>query len=261
MSRVMILYFFITCIPFFLFYKSIFSLNPNLNRKSTRSEARLSLPCSSPLALLKDLIFTASDPNPPLKTMSPKRKASTTSKVESVEEDDDVSAPPLLELPELALDCILERLPPRALCSLAGVCSAMRERCVSDRLWERHMKSKWGRVLGRAARRDWECHVASRPRHDQLARQANSNKQQKGLLRLLSLGWPFSWIVTRPKPDSSSECNDATKLSSPLRADSVMAWYISLETGNFCFPAQVYNREVYIDLNVTFSFLFFCWVL
>lgn len=53
----------------------------------------------------------------------------------------------VLDLPELALECILGRLPPDGLCNMAGVCSSLRDRCRSDHLWERHMKEKWGRVL------------------------------------------------------------------------------------------------------------------
>ncbi|KAI6669640.1 hypothetical protein NL676_004525 [Syzygium grande] len=97
----------------------------------------------------------------------------------------------VLDLPELVLECILERLPPAELFNMAGVCSSLRNRCVSDHLWERHMKQKWGRVIGPAAYREWKCE----------------------------------------------------KQRIPLPTDSIMSWYLALETGKFCFPAQVYNRE------------------
>ncbi|PKI57784.1 hypothetical protein CRG98_021851, partial [Punica granatum] len=68
----------------------------------------------------------------------------------------------VLDLPELALECILERLPPGGLFSMASVCSSLRKRCVSDYLWERHMKQKWGRVIGPAAYREWKWFIATR---------------------------------------------------------------------------------------------------
>ncbi|GMN65066.1 hypothetical protein TIFTF001_034127 [Ficus carica] len=164
--------------------------------------------------------------------MSLKRKAAT-SKVENVE-DDAAETTSVFDLPELALDCILERLPPDSLCSMAGVCTSMRERCLDDRLWEKHMKQKWGKVIGDAAKREWHWHIASRADLGNL-----NHGKQKGLLRIFSLGWPFSWI--RSKVDGYN--NTCSKQRSPLPVDSIMAWYVALETGKFCFPAQVYNRE------------------
>lgn len=171
--------------------------------------------------------------------MSLKRK-SVTCRVENVDEVAEMS---VLDLPELALECILERLPPEALCSMAGVCASLRERCMSDHLWEKHMKQKWGRVVGPAAHREWQWHLATRT-------ELGNPKQakQKGLMRILSLGWPFSWI--KPKAD------DSFKHKTSLPIDSVMAWYIALETGRFCFPAQIYNREVlffFFFLNLNFK--------
>ena len=161
-------------------------------------------------------------------------KKNLTSEVENVE-NKEVRDIHVLDLPELVLECILERLPPPALCRMAGVCRSLRERCVSDHLWERHMKQKWGRVIGAAARREWQWHVASK-------RDAASLKQgkQRGFMRLLSLplAWPFSWIR------SKVEAGNSIKQRSSLPPDSVMGWYLALETGSFCFPAQVYNREV-----------------
>ncbi|KAF3453167.1 hypothetical protein FNV43_RR03604 [Rhamnella rubrinervis] len=128
--------------------------------------------------------------------MSVKRKT-LTCKVENVEEEPEMS---VLDLPELALECILERLPPDALCSMASVCSSLRDRCMSDHLWKKHMKQKWGRIIGPAAYREWQWHLATRT----------------------NLG--------NPKQGKQ-------------KVDSIMAWYLALETGRFCFPAQVYNRE------------------
>ncbi|KAL4326943.1 hypothetical protein AHAS_Ahas13G0050600 [Arachis hypogaea] len=79
--------------------------------------------------------------------MSLMKKTLTSSKVENVEDTNGMS---VLDLPDLVLECILERLPPESLSQMAG---------------------------------------------------------------------------------------------SSLPSDSMMTWYLALETGNFWFPAQVYNRE------------------
>ncbi|KAJ9185000.1 hypothetical protein P3X46_004682 [Hevea brasiliensis] len=139
-------------------------------------------------------------------------------------------SPSLLDLPELTLECILERLSPSGLCSMAGVCSSLRDRCTSDHLWKKHLKQKWGRLIGDAAFREWQCHIASRKRPG-LVDQSN----QKGFLRSLGTVWSFSWI--KPKFETRN------KPSTSLPVDSIMAMYLSLERGKFWFPAQVYNRE------------------
>ncbi|XXG50655.1 hypothetical protein AAC387_Pa02g4619 [Persea americana] len=148
-------------------------------------------------------------------------------KVENVEVVDQVS---LLDLPELTLECILGRLPPAGLCNVAGVCRSLRDRCHSDHLWEKHMKEKWGRVIGQAAYREWQWSIATK------------NKlsvfyvgKPKSWLRSLSYVWPILWL--RSKIDGGSVSR------SSLPVDSVMSWYRTLESGKFWFPAQVYNRE------------------
>lgn len=176
--------------------------------------------------------------------MSVKRKA-LTCKVENVEEEPKLS---VLDLPELALDCILERLPSDALCSMAGVCSSLRERCTSDHFWEKHMKQKWGRIIGPAAYREWQWHLATRTSLD------NSKQgKQKGLLRILYLGWPFSWMRAKAEDNTKQRCS--------LPVDSIMAWYLALESGKFCFPAQVYNREVHTMCNQFVRLFFGLWLL
>ncbi|GLT54250.1 hypothetical protein SLA2020_274630 [Shorea laevis] len=116
-------------------------------------------------------------------------KKSLSSKVENFEETGEMS---VLDLPELALECILERLPPAALCSTAGVCSSLRERCKSDHFWGKHLKQKWDRIIGPAAYREWQWYLASKT-------DSNYVKQgkQKGLMRLLALSWPFSWFKSK----------------------------------------------------------------
>ncbi|ONH94841.1 hypothetical protein PRUPE_7G034300 [Prunus persica] len=159
-----------------------------------------------------------------------KKMMTFSSKVENVEERDSLS---LLDLPDLTLECILERLSPSGLCTMGGVCTSLRERCRDDRLWERHMMEKWGRLIGAAAYREWQLHVASRSR----VRNISDQTKTKGLFEsLVSKIWPFSWI--RPKLPSS-DC----KVRTSLPVESVMSLYLSLESGKFWFPAQVYNRE------------------
>ncbi|KAE8682485.1 F-box protein [Hibiscus syriacus] len=85
---------------------------------------------------------------------------------------------------------------------MAGVCSSLRSRCISDHFWEKHVRKKCGRIVGPAAYREWQWHIALRTRKD-----SNNLKQGK------------------PKDDS------------------IMSWFLALQTGRFWFPAQVYNRE------------------
>lgn len=137
----------------------------------------------------------------------------------------------LLDLPDLTLECILEKLSPAGLCNMAGVCSSLRDRCTSDHLWEKHMKQKWGRVIGDVAKREWQWHLVSRQRSSLM-----NNKKQTGFFWSLYSCWPFSW--------SERKTESNTEPRSSLPVDSIMAWYVSLESGKFWFPAQVYNREV-----------------
>ncbi|KAI3446582.1 hypothetical protein Pfo_003247 [Paulownia fortunei] len=146
------------------------------------------------------------------------------SKVEIVEEKEWTS---LLDLPDLALDCILGRLSPAGLCSMAGVCSSLRESCTSDHLWEKHMRKKWGGVIGDAACREWQCHIASKR-----APKFLFNRTQKRRFRFLPNMLDFFWMKER-------NCD----IRSSLPLNSVMSCYLALETGKFWFPAQVFNRE------------------
>ncbi|KAF2291818.1 hypothetical protein GH714_035730 [Hevea brasiliensis] len=161
------------------------------------------------------------------------KKMSLTSNGKLEKSVDETAGMSVLDLPELALECILERLPPAGLCSMAGVCTSLRERCISDHLWERHMKQKWGRIIGRAAYREWQFRRAS-SKNFGCCKQGN----QKGLMKLLSIVWPISWMKSK---DTNN--NNIIKHSSSLPVDSIMSWYLALETGRFWFPAQVYNRE------------------
>lgn len=160
----------------------------------------------------------------------PLKKMSLSSKVENVvEEKDDTS---LLDLPELALECILGRLSPAGLWSMSAVSTSLRDRCRSDHLWEKHIKQKWGRVIGDAAYREWQQWQAAAARKGPtLLDQA----KEKGFFDSLSGLCPFSWFRPKSERINKSRCS--------LPVDSIMAWYLSLEGGKLWFPAQVFNRE------------------
>lgn len=179
-------------------------------------------------------LFRSRHPSPspvqPPRLSSLKEKMSPAPEPGNAEESQG-GAPSLLDLPELALEYILEKLPPEGLLSMSGVCTALRDRCRSDYFWDKHMKRKWDRVIGPSAYKVWQLCLS--PRRDN----GDSNQgKQKGLLRLFSLVWPCSWAGERINIGQDQTC------SLPYDS-SVMSWYIALETGRFWFPAQVYNRE------------------
>ncbi|XP_074564779.1 LOW QUALITY PROTEIN: F-box protein At2g32560-like [Curcuma longa] len=174
--------------------------------------------------------FAGRTPGLPPSTMKSSPRKSRADKVERAGSSSGMS---VLDLPELALECVLGRLTPSGLCSMAAVCSSLRERCMSDHLWERHMKEKWGRVIGDAAHREWEQYVASAD--DPPASLAEARKGWRRWIEVASHVWPLSCLRL---PSESGK-----KLNCPLPNDSIISWYRALETGRFWFPAQVYNRE------------------
>lgn len=155
--------------------------------------------------------------------------ASTQDNVQEIEQEMSV-----LDLPELALDCILDRLSPEGLCSMAGVCKSMKDRCTGDRFWDKHMKQKWGRVVGPSAYREWQWHIASKK---DWTKPDQSGQRKSFLMRSISRLWPRLLIGLDIDHDVASD----TPKSLPV--DSIMYWYNALHTGKFWFPAQVYNRE------------------
>lgn len=131
----------------------------------------------------------------------------------------------ILDLPELALELILEKLSPAALLSMASVCSSLRCRCRSDHLWERHMSQKWRRAIGEESER--------------FIAKEESFKHKGWMNSVPSCIFPLSWI--------KSKYFGGWRSASPsLRFDSTMSCYMALESGKFWFPAQVYNREVFV---------------
>ncbi|CAM8886451.1 unnamed protein product [Rhodiola kirilowii] len=143
-------------------------------------------------------------------------------------EEEGAEAVSLLDLPDPILDTILERLPPNGLCKMAAVSIFFREKCISDHFWDRHMKQKWGRIIGLAAYQDWQRHLA-------LISDSVPDQKQKGFIRCISQKLYQTYIVSRTA--------HRTKLRCPLPVDSVLSWYLALENGTFWFPAQIYNRQ------------------
>ncbi|OEL12955.1 F-box protein [Dichanthelium oligosanthes] len=152
---------------------------------------------------------------------------------------------PLLDLPELALDRVLEELSPASLAAMACVCAPLRDRCSADALWERHLRAKWGHVLGATARKEWEAELGARGTRASATRPA----RRRSWVESLACAWPFSWIAGRwLKADAATVTPaPAAVAAEPAPAapptDTVSAWYRALECGEFWFPAQVYNRE------------------
>lgn len=125
---------------------------------------------------------------------------------------DDGNKMSLLDLPNLTLGCILEKLSASELCGMACVCSELRDICVSDHFWKKLMEKKWGRLMGAAATQEWKSHVDA-------------------------------MLMGRPS------CGSKRRRSSSSRVaiDSVMYWYSNLESGKFWFSAQVKKNNVMID--------------
>ncbi|CAI0541983.1 unnamed protein product [Linum tenue] len=236
----MLLYFFITCFSFALFLKSL----PLKPLPPWATEMRLlsvffwkDLLMGSYFGSAKNNFLSLLHSNKRMVLLSASN--AKTEKAAGEEEVDGLESMLVLDLPELALECILEKLSPAGLCSMAAVCSSLRERCTSDYFWERHMKQKWGRIIGPAAYREWQWHQASR-------KDLGSYKpgEQKGWSRLVSAVWSaFPWIKLNAESQNDSNENGCKERSCSLPVDSTMAWYLALESGKFWFPAQVYNRE------------------
>uniref|UniRef100_A0A8R7PSA9 F-box domain-containing protein n=1 Tax=Triticum urartu TaxID=4572 RepID=A0A8R7PSA9_TRIUA len=176
---------------------------------------------------------TAVDAMPLMPSFKRKRPAA------KLETTDTTGEPSVLDLPELAIDCILAKLPPAELRNMAAVSRSMRERCRSDHLWERHMSDKWGSVLGTAARDEWRSYLSSSTAAGGGASgcgSAGSGKHRRWLAALSCVCPVVSWM--RPRADGGAGTSGG-----PVLDDSIMSWYLHLESSKFWFPAQVYNRE------------------
>ncbi|KAL1555176.1 F-box protein-like protein [Salvia divinorum] len=162
-----------------------------------------------------------------LASRMPPRKKNSSSNVESVEMAWEMS---VLDLPDLVLESILEKLPPEGLCRMASVCISLRERCISDHLWKKHMKNKWSKIIGPSAYREWQWYIAT---GNGLV--FSNQGKQNSLAGYLTHLWPIVLI--------RSSFSSGTKKRNFPPVDSTMSWYTALESGKFWFPAQVYNRE------------------
>ncbi|KAI7744622.1 hypothetical protein M8C21_000481, partial [Ambrosia artemisiifolia] len=126
----------------------------------------------------------------------------------------------LLDLPDLALETILEKLEPADLFKMASVSTYLRDVCLSEHLWKEHMKRKWGRIFGFVAQKEWQLHVASQ-------KDVIGVVETRGFFSKL---WPIMMFYDRKSIQPPDTC-------------SSVSCYRALETGRFWFPAQVFNRE------------------
>nr|XP_043640158.1 F-box protein At2g26850-like [Erigeron canadensis] len=134
----------------------------------------------------------------------------------------------LLDLPDLALETILEKLEPADLCRVACVSTYLKDMCMSDYHWKNHMKHKWGNILGSASEKEWQLHIA--------AQEERLDEQRSGFLRgCLSNLWSVMLFKSRSNRERTS--------SLPPDSCSIVSYYRAIETGKFWFPAQAFNRE------------------
>ncbi|KAH9537450.1 hypothetical protein CY35_16G053400 [Sphagnum magellanicum] len=167
-----------------------------------------------------------------------KQQVESSVAVEEEEERSSSERISVLDLPELALEGILTRLPATSLAHMAGVCQELRKRCCSDHLWQHLFQQKWSRIAGPSAFREWQQHLKSQA--EEMAGAAAADRSAAARFFWgwpLSCLWPFSWLQHL----QHGQQQPATTRLPPL--DSLMAWYWALESGTFWFPAQVYNRE------------------
>ncbi|KAL3699611.1 hypothetical protein R1sor_017633 [Riccia sorocarpa] len=147
-------------------------------------------------------------------------------KIENVEDRRETS---ILDLPEFVLEQILGKLSAHSLCQASGVCREFRLRCRSDHVWKVLFQEKWGKLAGPAAYREWQRTLTSK--NDACS---GGEKHSKVWGWPLSCLWPFSWFGSQ---------GDAGKGPIGPPSESLMAWYLALESGKLWFPAQIYNRE------------------
>lgn len=133
----------------------------------------------------------------------------------------------LLDLPELPLHLILDRLSPKGLYAIASVCNSLRNECKSDFYWEKHLKQKWGHILCPAVYKEWKCYISAQ-------NEASSHSRQ-----VKQKDWLSYILCVFPNYKRKTDSTRGFELK-----DSSMGLYLALENGKLWFPAQVYNREV-----------------
>ncbi|KAJ0713838.1 putative F-box domain-containing protein [Helianthus annuus] len=211
------LFFLLSCFSFIILSKfSLFKTLPNWNN--------LKMGIFSFQSFFKHMLKT---------NMIKQESGNFSSKTEeALLEKDNLS---LLDLPDLPLECILEKLSPSGLASMSGVCRSFRVMCTQDHLWVKHLNQKWGKFLmGGSMFDEWKKYIDVKKK--QSLKDYCNGKGYFGL---------FTWWKKNGKLNESSVF---------LPVDSIMSWYLSLESGKFSFPAQVYNRE-----NGNIGFLLSCY--
>lgn len=136
----------------------------------------------------------------------------------------------LLDLPELVIEDILRLLPAPALARMAGVSSELRSRCGRDYLWENLLLQKWGKLVGPNEFSAWgNCLASTKGMVGK-----NSLSRSDVCKLVLACIWPFSCLQAKEESKSTR---------GSLTCFPLMAFYGALESGEFWFPAQVFNRE------------------
>ncbi|XP_071721122.1 F-box protein At2g26850-like [Rutidosis leptorrhynchoides] len=158
-----------------------------------------------------------------------------TSKIQTLEEKNHLC---LLDLPDLPLECILEKLSPTGLVNMSRVCKSFRTMSIQDHLWEKHLNKKWGKFLiSDSVYKEWQAYIDTKKK--QSFKDCSNGKGYFGFFTTIF------WWKKNVTLNNTSVC---------LPVDSIMSWYLLLENGNFSFPAQVYNRE-----NGNIGFLLSCY--
>lgn len=163
---------------------------------------------------------------------------------EGTEAELNAAALPLLDLPELALERVLEELEPPSLAAMACVCVALRDRCSADTLWGATSTGSGAR----ARRRRAQGVGGGAGRTAELRRAAAAGQAEElGGLAGLRVALLLDHLSLAQGNAVAAEPAAATPSPLPSPAtDTVAAWYRAVECGEFSFPAQVYNREVKI---------------
>ncbi|KAI3707707.1 hypothetical protein L6452_26336 [Arctium lappa] len=241
------LLFFVTCISFIFFYRyslPIKSLPPWAREMRLQSfffweDLSILFPFAK---YLNNALFLNFNSKTKTKTKTKTKKKSISKSITATIETTTTTGSPLLDLPELAIESILERLEPADLCRMACVSIYLRDICLSDHLWKNHMKHKWGAIFGFAAEREWQMHIASQEESNNCF--LDSGKQRGFLMGYLSKLWHVMMFRASFNRYGSSDERKQMNISSQPPIDcSIVSCYRALETGNFWFPAQVFNRE------------------
>ncbi|KAK7344866.1 hypothetical protein VNO77_15049 [Canavalia gladiata] len=135
----------------------------------------------------------------------------------------------LLDFHESILEFILKRLSSIELCAMSEVCTSSRDICQSDHFWENHLKQKWGKVIGDAAYKEWQWHITA-------AKEGNFlNQRTNGSLGSFTGAWPNLCL--------GSYLEDSRLLLGQRSNNFLKSLYLSLESGTFWFPAQIYENS------------------